>query len=165
MPKITPRAGRGCRMTGNDMSNRRARNLSAIFALLFGSAMLSSVYFFYGYSGRGEFGIVQGAVEVGFTRSTFGWIAGASSNRLRNLYWMPHVYWDQGARVIVIPLWIPTILAAVASVYFHRKARTAPPGQCRYCRYDLTGNESGVCPECGTPMTVRAEQRKVSDLT
>lgn len=22
---------------------------------------------------------------------------------------------------------------------------------CRHCGYDLTGNESGVCPECGTP--------------
>ncbi len=25
---------------------------------------------------------------------------------------------------------------------------------CRHCRYDLTGNESGVCPECGTPIVV-----------
>jgi hypothetical protein len=25
----------------------------------------------------------------------------------------------------------------------------APPGCCRRCWYDLTGNVSGVCPECG----------------
>jgi hypothetical protein len=25
-----------------------------------------------------------------------------------------------------------------------------PPGSCQNCGYDLTGNESGVCPECGT---------------
>ena len=24
------------------------------------------------------------------------------------------------------------------------------PGYCKACRYDLTGNVSGVCPECGT---------------
>lgn len=24
-------------------------------------------------------------------------------------------------------------------------------GQCRGCGYDLTGNQSGVCPECGRP--------------
>lgn len=24
--------------------------------------------------------------------------------------------------------------------------------RCRRCRYDLTGNVSGVCPECGTPI-------------
>ena len=25
---------------------------------------------------------------------------------------------------------------------------------CRHCDYDLTGNVSGVCPECGTPTGV-----------
>ncbi|HEX8910990.1 MAG TPA: hypothetical protein VF796_01425 [Humisphaera sp.] len=25
------------------------------------------------------------------------------------------------------------------------------PGRCSGCGYDLTGNESGVCPECGRP--------------
>ena len=24
-----------------------------------------------------------------------------------------------------------------------------PPGHCQQCRYDLTGNASGTCPECG----------------
>jgi len=28
--------------------------------------------------------------------------------------------------------------------------RPARPGACRACGYDLTGNTSGVCPECGT---------------
>jgi ABC-type ATPase with predicted acetyltransferase domain len=26
------------------------------------------------------------------------------------------------------------------------------PGTCHKCRYDLTGNTSGVCPECGTKL-------------
>lgn len=36
---------------------------------------------------------------------------------------------------------------------------SAPPrrradshGRCAHCRYDLTGNLSGICPECGTPI-------------
>lgn len=28
-----------------------------------------------------------------------------------------------------------------------------PPGYCRKCLYDLTGNVSGICPECGTPVS------------
>ena len=28
------------------------------------------------------------------------------------------------------------------------------PNECRRCRYDLTGNESGTCPECGTPIPI-----------
>jgi hypothetical protein len=32
-----------------------------------------------------------------------------------------------------------------------------PAGCCRHCGYDLTGNTSGVCPECGTPVRQRAE--------
>lgn len=46
------------------------------------------------------------------------------------------------------------VLLAVFALTF-RLATTAPPlapTQCRACRYDLTGNCSGVCPECGTPV-------------
>jgi len=32
-----------------------------------------------------------------------------------------------------------------------RRRRHARRGVCRTCAYDLTGNLSGVCPECGTP--------------
>ena len=34
-------------------------------------------------------------------------------------------------------------------------------GRCRECGYDLTGNVSGVCPECGTATGGRAEPRLV----
>lgn len=30
--------------------------------------------------------------------------------------------------------------------------------KCRCCEYDLTGNSSGVCPECGTPIPMRVPQ-------
>lgn len=31
------------------------------------------------------------------------------------------------------------------------RGRRLRPGLCRHCGYDLTGNQSGRCPECGTP--------------
>ncbi len=35
-------------------------------------------------------------------------------------------------------------------------ARRCRAGECQSCRYDLTGNTSGVCPECGTAVTAKA---------
>jgi len=37
-----------------------------------------------------------------------------------------------------------------ALIYFHNVTKRKP-GHCRKCDYDLHGNVSGVCPECGTP--------------
>ena len=52
-----------------------------------------------------------------------------------------------------IPLWLPFILIALpTALLWHRdrKPKRYPPGHCKTCGYDLTGNESGTCPECGT---------------
>ncbi len=37
-----------------------------------------------------------------------------------------------------------------------RRARYIPPGHCQKCGYDLTKNESGVCPECGVAIPASA---------
>lgn len=42
-----------------------------------------------------------------------------------------------------------TVAVPVAYVRY-RESMVVPPGFCRKCRYDLTGNVSGRCPECGT---------------
>lgn len=42
------------------------------------------------------------------------------------------------------------VLAPTWLLHRLRKARI-PPGHCAHCEYDLTGNVSGRCPECGEP--------------
>lgn len=72
----------------------------------------------------------------------------------------PHVWFaryrkivlpDGTLRILLLPLW--TVLVALAfptAILFYRDRRF-PPGHCQRCGYDLTGNVSGVCPECGRP--------------
>lgn len=37
----------------------------------------------------------------------------------------------------------------VAKRIDRKRTRRRVEGHCCYCDYDLTGNESGICPECG----------------
>ena len=51
------------------------------------------------------------------------------------------------------PFWYLLVVPCVATVYLAvRYWRLVRPlkGHCRSCGYDLTGNTSGVCPECGS---------------
>jgi len=53
---------------------------------------------------------------------------------------------------VEVPLWIPLAIVAIpTAILFYRDRRRIPPGHCEKCGYDLTGNESGRCSECGQP--------------
>jgi hypothetical protein len=64
---------------------------------------------------------------------------------------------------VALPHWAAIILAAIlpaacaprwaaAARATARRWRRGRPGACRVCGYNLTGNVSGVCPECGAPV-------------
>ncbi|HSZ55790.1 MAG TPA: hypothetical protein VK797_09025 [Tepidisphaeraceae bacterium] len=63
------------------------------------------------------------------------------------------------AQNVTVPDWtvcmalaaLPTMLAI--KNFRHKRKR----GCCRVCSYNLTGNTSGVCAECGTPVQQKAE--------
>lgn len=64
--------------------------------------------------------------------------------------------------VLVVASYIPILLAIMFSTYPCiafvrgplRRWRRRRKGLCLTCGYDLTGNESGVCSECGTKANV-----------
>ncbi len=48
-----------------------------------------------------------------------------------------------------IPLWAPLLFGFGATAWFWRLNRCRPLGVCGQCGYDMMGNTTGVCPECG----------------
>lgn len=61
--------------------------------------------------------------------------------------------------MLIVSFIIPLLMALLFSSYpavllirvlLRRRHRQLQAGLCLHCEYDLTGNESGVCPECGT---------------
>jgi hypothetical protein len=53
--------------------------------------------------------------------------------------------------IVIIPMWLLFLIGFVPFVWLARRDWRIPPGCCRECGYNLTGNVSGTCPECGTP--------------
>jgi hypothetical protein len=67
----------------------------------------------------------------------------------------------QGIRFVqlVVPQWLIALATAVLPAIWvlraGRRLRASHP-QCTVCLYNLTGNTSGVCPECGTAVAGNA---------
>ncbi len=49
------------------------------------------------------------------------------------------------------PIWLPLLIVAIPTGFLWWVVdRPYPKGHCQNCGYNLTGNVSGRCPECGT---------------
>lgn len=102
-----------------------------------------------GYWGQSTVvGVVQGALVIKFDPLTHaGWFwRGGSFVPMSGYVWWP-IFTE---KTILVPLWIVFAPVLVPSLLVWRRSRRPPPGHCQKCNYDLTGNVSGVCPECGT---------------
>ena len=73
-------------------------------------------------------------------------------------FWDLWIYHDVGSRsdrtcvggwILFPALAVYPMVALVGGLFRHRRRRQK--GLCPQCLYNLTGNVSGVCPECGTP--------------
>jgi hypothetical protein len=57
-----------------------------------------------------------------------------------------------GCFSIVVPLWTLFLLFAIPGARLFRRFHHTPQHCCQACGYSLTGNVSGLCPECGQGM-------------
>jgi hypothetical protein len=69
----------------------------------------------------------------------FRWERCSSTGQSETLAW----WW------MMLPLWIPFLIVAPPTAFLWWRDRRYPPHCCQTCGYNLTGNVSGVCPECG----------------
>ena len=67
------------------------------------------------------------------------------------LAWLPELPRAVRGRVagVVVPIWMIFATLALVTGILWWLDRRIPPGHCQKCGYDLTGNVSGRCPECG----------------
>ena len=98
------------------------------------------------YLGRGAIGLgyATGAAQVSGTPDG---LTGAHWQDAEPTLWLPVGVSRPGRREIALPIWIVLVLLVPALVWLWHDRRIRP-GSCR-CGYDLTGNVSGRCPECG----------------
>jgi hypothetical protein len=71
------------------------------------------------------------------------------------IHWFKETSREHTTNNLQLPLWHSSVLLALyPTIAFIRSSirrwRRRGHGLCVKCSYDLTGNESGVCPECGT---------------
>jgi hypothetical protein len=94
------------------------------------------------YLADGGLHVVWNTVHTAFTISL----------GVREWPWGYHVN-SGGIHFLFLPFWMPFLVLAAYPAFvligWLRRSRDPKEGHCRKCGYDLTGNVSGVCPECG----------------
>ena len=76
---------------------------------------------------------------------------------------MWNTWWPSG--YIHLPLYAVFLAIAIPTLLVWRFGRKPPkPGHCAFCGYNLTGNVSGRCPECGQAATGGSAQQNPPNL-
>jgi hypothetical protein len=96
---------------------------------------------------------IRGAVEMTVDwdeAQTQGWRVGEEVDEFAGIRLFSS---DYGYQEIMVSLgWILVPFSVIPIRVLLLKRRHAADCRCRRCGYNLTGNISGVCPECGTPV-------------
>ena len=76
----------------------------------------------------------------------------------------PSFRWERWFANIGLWTGASTIALSLLLLALPARRRRTDLSHCHACRYDLTGNESGVCPECGTPTLAAIRQQHRQEL-
>lgn len=125
----------------------------ALAGLCLGCFLLSSRYRFSIAYSRLSVGCLGGSLVIDFRPTPVGFYT--LWDRVdTKLMWAPAVM--RSGRLVIVPFWMPFVLFVTVAALAHRRARGLKPGTCRKCGYDLTGNVTGKCSECGAGAVIDA---------
>ncbi len=75
---------------------------------------------------------------------------------------MPYFRYRGPAWDFRLPFWLLTPCCVIPTgVLFYLDRKRPPRGHCRSCGYNLTGNTSGRCPECGSAVEARTSEKSI----
>ncbi|MFO0837932.1 MAG: hypothetical protein U1D55_05350 [Phycisphaerae bacterium] len=92
---------------------------------------------------------ISRAVLTGAALWSLGWCGFVALGALVNPFGS---FRDTAPGVAMIAVRTFPLLGIAAWVFPTRKSHANPERLCEACGYNLRGNTSGVCPECGTPI-------------
>lgn len=70
--------------------------------------------------------------------------------------WCGASYIDQEWAIVVSAVILPSVMLVFLDRRVARRKRLDPTPRCKACGYNLTGNVSGICPECGTHIATQS---------
>lgn len=151
------------------MSSRRTRHVAkwsvTLACLMLGALCLITKIVGLEYYSDGQvhyISISNGAILFEQVGGGGRWDIRGSRLRPRWDLYFPYTWWPRVYKAgtgpfhycdleVVVPLWMVAVLLAIPAALLWWRDRPPPTGHCRNCGYDLTGNISGRCPECGEP--------------
>jgi hypothetical protein len=153
------------RRTREDQDNRMKRKLFTVVSALSLLLCLASVGLWVrSYIGDGggwewtvmgktyHFGMSEGTASADFRPSTLSPLSITTAHDGLGIFFVSGRMGSSAWFHLGMPLWVPATLFSLLPTtwgvlsYSRRRPRA---GCCPICGYDLTGNASGVCPECG----------------
>jgi hypothetical protein len=134
--------------------HRRHKFLTLIVCVFLAAVWITTFFGYVAFGNKGTtvvFGCGVLVVWTGFQMAPeSGWVTSGTGFCTA---WLPEYETlgnQPGAAGYVMPLWMPLVPLGVLTAWLWWRDRPLPAGHCQKCGYDLTGDVSGVCPECGT---------------